>query len=570
MTAGGRLGVRQRLRLSRRPASSDLGAHLRGLYVGGRFSAQELCESATVAGGAAPELKRLATGSPAFRNRRGKRVIDSRNAAAKVGRLLQHDCKLHEPYFADVPAWDRSTNSQKLARVALLPIHETLDAVIADDSVESWTSFDETQRGFRDELIHWSQRVGVLLDGNWTAIALWGDSAPYTTRDSVFLLTFTALSGTHRSRFWIGALSKRRLCACGCKGRCTFDGIFSVVAWSMRALLAGRWPRADHLGNELTGWRRDLAGQPLKTHAACIGKCGDWAWHKQVLNMRGWRDGPAQSCCWLCNATINDDDFSLTAAWRRTKRSSADILREAHAGAYVSGIWSIPGFDLSYVHPDWMHTCDQGVLQYACGNILYSLLQRDLRCSAGTLAEGVSLLENLMKSASRSMGVEPPFFELAASMIRRPGKRPKLNFKAAEGRDFAPVLLFMLRNVFDAGGRYEQTRLHCLEALSRALDELTRWDPALSGDRLELAARQHLLLYVELRRMSDTDVAWHVYPKHHLWVHCSARQRVSPRDLWNYADEDCIGQAAKLALSVNVHMLHQSLVRRYRLQVGND
>ena len=37
-------------------------------------------------------------------------------------------------------------------------------------------------------------------------------------------------------------------------------------------------------------WRCGLAGQSVRINAATLAKCGDWAWHKQILNMRGWAE----------------------------------------------------------------------------------------------------------------------------------------------------------------------------------------------------------------------------------------------------------------------------------------
>ena len=38
-------------------------------------------------------------------------------------------------------------------------------------------------------------------------------------------------------------------------------------------------------------WRHGLGqqGAPLRTGGACLAKCGDWAWFKSAMGLRGWR-----------------------------------------------------------------------------------------------------------------------------------------------------------------------------------------------------------------------------------------------------------------------------------------
>ena len=106
---------------------------------------------------------------------------------------------------------------------------------------------------------------------------LWGDSAPFVKRDQVFLQEWSFLSGPCRKKLWL------------CAGRCTFDALLKVVAWMLRQLLLKKYPKADHLGRPLLKpWRAERGGADLRMGGACIAKCGDWAWFKSVLGMRGW------------------------------------------------------------------------------------------------------------------------------------------------------------------------------------------------------------------------------------------------------------------------------------------
>ena len=140
-----------------------------------------------------------------------------------------------------------------------------------------------------------------LHHGKPTACSgLWGDAAPYTLRDSLYLLIFTMLSGIRREYFWIFAVTKRSCCACGCQARHTFEAVFRVIVWSLVARMAGVHPYRDH--NNVP-WpegskRADLAGKPLSIRTVLLRFFGDWAWMKQSLGLRGWRgEGPLRQIC---------------------------------------------------------------------------------------------------------------------------------------------------------------------------------------------------------------------------------------------------------------------------------
>ena len=83
----------------------------------------------------------------------------------------------------------------------------------------------------------WCRRMVVaeLVAG----LGLWGDSAPFLTRDSVFVMLMDVLTGTYHDRLVLCAFAKSSVCACGCGGRHTFNKIFAVIKWSARALAAG-------------------------------------------------------------------------------------------------------------------------------------------------------------------------------------------------------------------------------------------------------------------------------------------------------------------------------------------
>ena len=565
------MGIRQTLALVDarghvvKPRRTPFGQFLVRNYLSGGLKALALRQGLHAAGASSSgDLSCLRTDADARqRVRRGKLKQDSRNSAAKVKRNLLRG-KPVEPYVALIPMWDERANSQVMEHINVLPIHETLDAIVGVGDEHSWSSIDEAQTGFQHELENWATRVVAdVSSGNWFMLALWGDSGPYSKRDQVYLLTYRVLSGVHRTRLWIAAIAKRRICQCGCFGRCTFDALFEIVAWSMRALLVGKWPKTDHQGRPLRGaYRRRMAGSAFRFRAAVIAKCGDWAWHKQILGMRGWT---GISRCWGCAARFDDTDFTLQAEWRNTCVSMAGFITSVLFGEqYVSKIFTVPGFSNSYIIPDWMHVCCLGILQYLSGNVMWELFVTvggTLKINKGAL----SSLLNMAKAAATDLGVELPLNTLTMGMIRSgSNKKPKMRLKAAEGRYFLPILVRMLQLFFPSKNSHEEMRLHCCQALVRCYLELKRWVDDKSPSNLERNARQHLVLYAELgRSMSVGSLFWNLYPKHHLFVHVS-NTRANPAALWNYCDEDEMGACARACGTLNPLYIHRQAVQWYR------
>ena len=567
---GKRQGVRQRLGLRPRPKSSALCQMLKKRFLDGHMTAPELQATARAAGSATPGLQQLAKGKVRYRMRRGENKVDNRNAARATTRVLAKTAVLNEPYMVKIPGWDDKKNERTMLTMSILPLHETLDCIVKPGAEAEWTSFSDTQQGLKDDLRQWGQRVQVDTENDpWACIALWGDAAPYTKRDSLYLLLFTVLNGRERERIWIAAFSKRVLCRCGCFGRCTLDGIWDIVAWSMKALLVGRWPTLDHLGQPLTGWRREKAGQPFRFRAAVIASRGDWAWNKQILGVRGWMgEGPNKYICWLCDSRMGDRDFTHAARSRSTTTTTSSFATSPLEHAqFVSRVWRIPGFVLAYIKADWTHTVCLGTLQQYCGNVMWELAT-SMGATFRRWEQPIGNLMNMVKAMARTLGVEAPFHQLTMGMIRASAKnKPRMKLKAAEGRYFLPVLVHMLKTYFACESPRDQARLHCGQALCRCYYYLRNWDAEENPtEGLERAARQHLILYADLSYTATDEKCWRLMPKHHLMVHVSAGQTINPATLWNYTDEDEIGRAATIANKCNVRALHTALVAKYRLR----
>ena len=232
----------------------------------------------------------------------------------------------------------------------------------------------------------------------------------------------------------------------------------------------------------------------------------------------------------------------------------------------MSKIFTTPGFHIGFVKPDYMHVCCLGILQYLLGNVMWELF-----LTVGGVysrpKEACATLLNMTKLFAKRLGLEPPFNALTIRMIKpQASKRPRMALKAAEGRYFLPVLTKMLADAFPPDSALAQVRLDCCKALCRCYYELRNWMALEPPARLEKAGRQHLLLYKELHNNAGADSRyWHMYPKHHLFIHVCDVQ-VNPAALWNYSDEDEIGRAARLARRCHEGSIQRALIERYRVQ----
>ena len=511
---------------------------------------------------------------PASADKGKKSPVSDKNKSRSVRRCFRSrfGTKLYPAYVANCPQWDCKKKRRQDRKLAFLPPHETLAAITDDDNRDAFTSFSPEQRRFRQDLESWAASMMVHLVGAWACLALWGDMAPHTKTDSIFLLTWALMNGQCRQRFWLTCLSKSRVCKCGCKGRHSFNLIFSVVAWSVRALQAGTWPAFNHLGQRFRfgDWRRKMSGNPIGLCGTVLRKFGDWEWMKNGLGLRGWQGETSRKLiCMFCAASKLYDpwayDPSLEAGWRSTITSEPEFWSQnVSSKSYVSPLWLIPGFRLEWVKADWMHVFCLGILPICVGNCVLPLWER-LGGSRKTPVPACSLLHNLIALAARDLGVPTPFRFLTLGMFSpKPRSKPRMRLKAAEARAFAPVLLHVMATFFPSSPEHT-LRMQCLGALVSMYKELDNWQPSgVSRHLVSVLIRRHITLFGMLREMMPADSPrWCFVPKHHIAIHVAENADTCPRLEWNYRDESEIGVCALNARWVCQTVIEVQLVSRY-------
>ena len=152
--------------------------------------------------------------------------------------LLGKKSNLPDLYVANAPMWDHRLKKPIQGKLYFLLPFEILANTISDSNLQSFAAIPDGQEGLLRTLEGWCQRTHSAPDGKTLALGIWGDSAPFHTRDSLFLMLWNILSGGHHKRYWFTTFTKRSSCNCGCMGRHTFEVVWEVMRWSLESLQA--------------------------------------------------------------------------------------------------------------------------------------------------------------------------------------------------------------------------------------------------------------------------------------------------------------------------------------------
>jgi hypothetical protein len=134
-------------------------------------------------------------------------------------------------------------------------------------------------------------------------LALYCDGVAFARHDNV--LGFWIYNLATQSRHCFVALRKSELCACGCRGWCSIHMVWMLVAWSLRAMIEGKYPTTRHDG---TPWQvgvddhRDaLKGKPLGWKAILLFVKADLQEYGATMGLPGWKT--SLEPCMLCHCT---------------------------------------------------------------------------------------------------------------------------------------------------------------------------------------------------------------------------------------------------------------------------
>lgn len=204
-------------------------------------------------------------------------------------------------YNLTFPGKKRGEMARTPITIPCRPAHEVAhDRVKNDPSastrlMEAIDNRDLPESYFQHPLV----RTSADLIMPW---GLYMDSVPYSLTDSV--LGCWLINLVTGSRDLICLVRKQLVCACSCKGWCSYHALLIWLHWCFASLSAGAFPNTRHDGK---GWesvddeRRSLAGQPMKMKGILLRIKGDWEEFCSRLGFPTW--GSVVRPCFMCNGS---------------------------------------------------------------------------------------------------------------------------------------------------------------------------------------------------------------------------------------------------------------------------
>ncbi len=487
-----------------------------------------------------------------------------RHPSHLVRDLLRMGMRRHQwpqLYWIRAPFLDPKTKEEVWWRLPLLLPHEILSAIVTKGTtIEVLSSLENMAESSRRHVLAHRLSLG---DPCLVGIGLWLDGVPFAGHgrsESLEVLTM-CLPGlaekTRDLRIPLAAYPKQF--QIGCK---TWDTIFSVLVWSMEALLAGRWPLARH-SDEAFGpedsIRKKKAGLQLGCRAILCEVRADWAALKQVFRVP--QHNEREGMCMRCGCTPEEVRLvDSTAPWRARPLTHWEVLeRMAKRPQGISPLLSAPTVRVSCFVLDWMHISDLGVAADFAGGC-FSLL---VEVGPGSAKAECRALFLELQAWYEQKGIENRLPALELNHFRRPNSTPKLKSKAAPCRALIPWLPEALQGRLGASAIHNTVK-SAAQALSACYSEVTSesCDPA----HLHAAGRRFAILLVALEAQLPQHFG--VKPKLHWWLHLVEDCESSPAAQWFYRDESVGGLLARSAARRggpnNPAVVGASVLRRFQ------
>ena len=240
-------------------SSAELYEYLVDLKHGGVLSAKQACviawwASRAGAGGMTAELAKHPTTQSGHFSRHFDAVTgESPHKLDFMGILM--------------PAHRRCDASRSVFHMPCIPPHEAVADEV--DIAGAGRLEQELQKAIDENKLpraYFDHIVVRVSDGKVFPYSMYVDGVPFSRTDGC--LCFYMYNVCNGVRTLIACLRKSELCACGCRGWCSFYQVFLLIKWSFVALRLGEWPAVGPDGKALTGVRAGRAGQPLPK--ACL------------------------------------------------------------------------------------------------------------------------------------------------------------------------------------------------------------------------------------------------------------------------------------------------------------
>ena len=226
----------------------------------------------------------------------------NRHIKRKFGYVFQND----HWYRIKAPGRKKHELGRVELDVVVAPVWEQLDADLRKDP----SSLLKLEEAIADNKLPPTYDSHPLVVDHGAEKPVWPvhlfvDGVPYSHTDSV--IGWWIVCAVTSRRYFIGALRKKSICQCGCRGWCTFSAYFMYIAFILGIFATGEFPTVRHDGEP---WAADeaviagMAGKYLLFRICLIFVKGDWAEYAGTLGFPTWGDSVRP--CFCCNASLWD------------------------------------------------------------------------------------------------------------------------------------------------------------------------------------------------------------------------------------------------------------------------
>lgn len=233
-----------------------------------------------------------------------------RNQARAIRRHKLKNNKWPEYYWFDCRVKDRRTEHEYSTRIPMLLPLDVLEMIWDLGAKDVLLSSDHLDTDGKKHMAWMKEHLQVEELIAW---GMHGDGIPcnYDRTESVVMISLNlpGLSGRNgRMRIPLVILPDHAM-----NGN-TFDDIMTVIAWSMRHLVAGSRPCCRHDGSAWANSdakRQKKNNDPLPFRACMAQARADWDWMGKCFHLPF--HNVKEGCCWLCRCRRDQVSFLLTA-----------------------------------------------------------------------------------------------------------------------------------------------------------------------------------------------------------------------------------------------------------------
>lgn len=474
-----------------------------------------------------------------------------KNMARDLMRALLAKTKMPATTWFEVPCWDPAGVKKENVNLPFLLPHIVAHDLFAGTA--SWKMDKDKAPQIWQSFVKTCEELNLDPD-KCMPMGMHGDGVPFTKKQSLEVISWNVLGDSNNDRVPFTGISKSYCCKCGCLGRCTWDTVMEIFAWSIKALVAGRHPSVDHKGEKLPPELEAMAGKPLSVQGVLCQIRGDWPFLKTIFGIPAWNN---LQCCWMCEAESNpgaEMDFrkaGVHAPWRGTRQTTRTFFQKLKAmGIEPSPLFQCPGLTADHILLDWLHVVDLGIAQDIAGNVFAMCIRTDGLPGANQ-ADRLKVLWTKLVAWYKENKTPVRLDNLTQEMFYNKGGKPaKLKAKGGETRQLLPFLACLTCELAGKSETWTTVARLCQE-----LFDCAKFAGAMPFDANALAgaSRRVCTLWASLAAAQEAGgnyIVWKIKPKFHLFQElCEYKCKTfgSPELFWCYVDESWCGFMSKAA-----------------------